>query len=122
MDYKNKKKKLKSTSMLEYTEQMKTLQYNRVFVPSQSTVQTYDSRRSWEVRHLPRDKSLPKIARSLDGDGNQQLDRTSICSPKSIVSKSCSLPSGSASKRKSETKNGFKLKFDITTDTTGRKR
>ena len=117
----SKKKKLKSTSMLEYTEQMKTLQYNRVFVPSQSTVHTYDSKRSLEVRHLPRDKSLPKIARSLDGGGNQQLDRTSICSPKSIVSKSCSLPSGSASKRKSETKNRFKLKFDITTDTTGRK-
>ena len=117
----NKKKKTRSTSMLEYTEQMKTLQYNRVFVPSQSTVHTYDSRRSLEVRHLPRDKSLPKIARSLDGGGNQQVDRTSICSPKSMVSKSYSLPSGSASKRKSETKNGFKLKFDITTDTSGRK-
>ena len=116
----NKKKKTRNTSMLEYTEQMKTLQYNRVFVPSQSTVHTYYSRRSLEVRHLPRDKSLPKIARSLDG-GNQQLDRTSICSPKSIVSKSNSLPSGSASKRRSETKNGFKLKFDITTDTTVRK-
>ena len=117
----NKKKKLKSTSMLEYTEQMKTLQYSRLFVPSQSTVQTHDNRRSLEVRYLPRGKSLPRIARSLDGGGTQQLDRASICSPKSIVSKSCSLPSGSASKRKSERKNGFKLKFDVTADTVGRK-
>ena len=99
---------------------MKTLQYNRLFVPSQSTVQTSDNRRSLEVRYLPRGKSLPRIARSLDNGGSQQLDRASICSPKSIV-RSCSLPSGSASKRKSERKNGFKLKFNITAGTVDRK-
>ena len=106
------RKRLKKTSMVEYTEQMKTLQQNRWYVPSQSIVRTYDNRPALEPRQFPRDRQLPRIARSLDGGDVQLADRTSICSPKSIVSKSCSVPTIGTSRKKSDKRDGFRMTFD----------